>query len=410
MVPASADRRPPHVLGAPHRILFLGGAIQAIAALAWWIVDIGARYGGWFPALQWSLPAPWAHAWLLAFGLFPFFIFGFLLTAVPNWLGVPPRRPAYVAAALLLIAGVATFYVGLATSAWVAALGVALHLAGWTTGLYELARILVTSPPSDKRYPRLILVELTFGWLGNALFLAWFASNEPWLVTLSRTLGIWYFLLPTIFTVSHRMVPYFASRVIEGLKPVRPRWALRVMIAGAALHGALEIVGANRWLWIVDLPMLATVVQRTLNWGLAQCFRARLLAVLHLSLAGLAGALLLYSAQSLVLLAIGDSVLGTAPLHAMTLCYFSAMVIGMVSRVSLGHSGRPLSADNLTWACFWGMFATAALRIVAELEIVPAELRVRLMPVAALSWLVFFGAWAWHYVPMYVRPHTDGAA
>lgn len=410
MVPASADLRAFQPFVAPHRIMFLGGAVQALAALVWWFVDLGARYGGWFPGLQWSVPAPWAHAWLLVFGLFPFFIFGFLLTAVPNWLGVPPRRPAYTAAALLLIAGVATFYAGLATSPRLAGLGVLLHLAGWATGLYELARILVTSPPLDKRYPRLIVVELALGWSGNALFLAWFVSDVPFFAELSRKLGVWLFLLPIFFTVSHRMVPYFASRVIEGLAPVRPRWALRAMLAGAALHGVLEIAGADRWLWIVDLPMLATVLHVTLIWGFTRCFRARLLAVLHLSLAGLAGALLLYSVQSLALLASGDSILGTAPLHTMTLCYFSAMVIGMVSRVSLGHSGRPLTADDLTWTCFWGMFATAALRIVAELEFVPAELRVRLMPVAALSWLVFFGAWAWRYVPMYFQPREDGAA
>jgi len=230
------------------------------------------------------------------------------------------------------------------------------------------------------------------------------------LAVLSRKIGIWLFLLPVFFTVSHRMVPYFASRVIDGLKPVRPRWALRVMLAGAALHGGLETGGADRWLWIVDLPMLATVVHVTLKWGLARCFQARLLAVLHLSLAGLAVALLLYSVQSLALLASGDSILGTAPLHTMSLCYFSAMVIGMVSRVSLGHSGHPLAADNLTWICFWGIFATAALRILAELDFVPAGARAGLMPVAALSWLVFFGAWAWRYVPMYFQPRADGAA
>jgi uncharacterized protein involved in response to NO len=281
---------------------------------------------------------------------------------------------------------------------------VLLHLAGWAIGLYELARILITSPPSDKRYPRLIVSELALGWAPNALFFGWFAFDAPMLAERSRKIGIWLFLLPVFFTVSHRMVPYFASRVIGGLAPVRPRWALRLIIAGAALHGALELAGAHRWLWIVDLPMLAAVVHVTLIWGFARCFQARLLAVLHLSPAGLAAALVLYTAQSLVLLAAGQAILGTAPLHTMTLCYFSAMVIGMVSRVSLGHSGRPLAADNLTWTCFWRMFATAGLRLAAELEFLPDEVRATLMPIAALSWLVFFAAWAWRYVPMYARP------
>jgi uncharacterized protein involved in response to NO len=404
--PASAAKLP--VLAAPHRILFLGGALQALAAFAWWVVDLADRYGGWLDAPAWSLPGPWSHAWLLIYGLFPFFIFGFLLTAVPNWLGVPPRRAGYIASAVLLVLGIATFYVGLASNAAIAASGAVLHLCGWSIALFELARILVISPPSDKRYPRLIVTELAFGWLGNALFLAWLATGEPFLAELSRKVGLWLFLLPLFFTVSHRMVPFFSSRVIENYTPERPRWVLRTVIAGAALHGALELLGAHRWLWVVDLPLFATVLYATLKWGLLQCFKARLLAVLHLSLAGLAGAMLLYSAQSLALAAGNVAIFGTAPMHVMTLCYFSAMLIGMVSRVSLGHSGRPLSADTLTWVCFWGMFATAGVRVLAELDTVPAGLRVQLMPIAAALWLVFFGAWAWRYVPMYLRSRTDG--
>jgi len=388
--------------------MFFGGALQALAAFAWWLVDVASRYGGWYAAPAWSLPAPWSHGWLLVYGLFPFFIFGFLLTAVPNWLGIPPRRSGYVAAAILLVLGLATFYAGLAGSAAVAALGVLLHLCGWSIGLYELARILVVSPPSDKRYPRLIVAELAFGWLGNALFLAWLASGEPVLAELSHKVGLWLFLLPLFFTVSHRMVPYFSSRAIERYTPERPRWVLRTVIAGAALHGVLEFLGGHRWLWAIDLPLFATVLYATLKWGLLQCFKARLLAVLHLSLAGLAGAMLLYSVQSLALAATGAEILGTAPVHVMGLCYFSAMLIGMVSRVSLGHSGRPLGADNLTWLCFWGMFATAGVRVLAELTAVPVGLRVQLVPVAAVLWLAFFGTWASRYVPMYLRPRIDG--
>jgi len=130
--------------------------------------------------------------------------------------------------------------------------------------------------------------------------------------------------------------------------------------------------------------------------------------VLHLSLAGLATAMLLYSVQSLALAVGGAAILGTAPMHTMALAYFSAMAIGMVSRVSLGHAGRPLSADSLTWVCFWGMLATAAVRVAAEIEAIPAGLRLQLLPVAAALWLGFFGAWAWRYVPMYLRPRIDG--
>jgi uncharacterized protein involved in response to NO len=76
-----------------HRTMFFFGALQAVAAVAWWSVDLGARYLGWYPAIAWTVPPMWAHAWLLLYGLFPFFMFGFLMTAGPNWLGAP-KMPA----------------------------------------------------------------------------------------------------------------------------------------------------------------------------------------------------------------------------------------------------------------------------------------------------------------------------
>ena len=55
--------------------MFFFGALQAVAAMAWWSADLGARYLGWYPAQAWAVPPMWAHAWLLIYGLFPFFFF-----------------------------------------------------------------------------------------------------------------------------------------------------------------------------------------------------------------------------------------------------------------------------------------------------------------------------------------------
>jgi uncharacterized protein involved in response to NO len=86
--------------------------------------------------------------------------------------------------------------------------------------------------------------------------------------------------------------------------------------------------------------------------------------------------------------------------------FFSAMVIGMASRVSLGHSGRPLVADQLTWYCFLGVLAATVVRIAAELP-GGASLAGVLIPLAAAMWLGCFGLWAWRYAPMYLRPGVD---
>jgi uncharacterized protein involved in response to NO len=105
---------------------------------------------------------------------------------------------------------------------------------------------------------------------------------------------------------------------------------LPVLLAGSFVHGLLDLAGASPVLWLVDLPMAAIVVYLTVRWGLRRCVTVHLVTMLHLSVLGLAEALLLYGVQSLAQLG-GVSVLGLAPLHALTIGYFPAMVIGMGS-------------------------------------------------------------------------------
>ena len=92
----------------------------------------------------------------------------------------------------------------------------------------------------------------------------------------------------------------------------------------------------------------------------------------------------------------------------MTLGYFSAMAVAMVSRVSLGHSGQALVADGWTWAAFWGMLATAAARVAAEIAQGAPTLWPPLILASGALFLVFFGMWAARYVPVYLRPRPDG--
>jgi uncharacterized protein involved in response to NO len=121
-------------------------------------------------------------------------------------------------------------------------------------------------------------------------------------------------------------------------------------------------------------------------------------------------AFFLYAVQSAALAAGGAAILGTAPLHAMTIGYFSAMAVAMVSRVSLGHAGHALVADRWTWAAFWGMLATAAARVAAELAQGSPALWPPAILASGLGFLVFFGMWAARYIPVYLRPRADGRA
>jgi uncharacterized protein involved in response to NO len=74
--------------------------------------------------------------------------------------------------------------------------------------------------------------------------------------------------------------------------------------------------------------------------------------------------------------------------------------------LTLGHFGRALEADTLTWTCYLGVALAAVLRAAAEFLPGSAAGEV-LMIAAAIVWLASFGVWAARYVPMYLTARVD---
>jgi uncharacterized protein involved in response to NO len=390
--------------------MFFFGALQALAAMAWWLCDLTGRYAGWHAPLAWSVPPMWAHAWLLLYGLFPFFMFGFLMTAGPSWLGAPPpARSVFVPAAIVMAAGLALFYTGLATTRSIAAAGAFLHLAGWLWGLSALARMAVRHWSPQARYALLIFGFVGIGIFGDAVFALSLATGDYGYAGYALHGAVWFFLLPVFLGVTTRMVPFFSGRVLGPQVDYKPAWARPALVAGALAHGVLELGGAQHLLWLVDLPMALAVAVLACKWGLTRSLGTRLLAMLHISIAVLAVAFLLSGVLSLAVAAGALPRIGLAPLHLLVVGYFAAMVMAMVSRVSLGHSGRALEADTVTWTCYLGVLLAAALRSAAEF-LPGSTAGVTLMLAAAFVWLASFGAWAARYVPMYLTPRADAVA
>lgn len=67
-----------HITAAPHRSLFLVGALQGVFTLLWWVFDLSGRYAVAGQAVNWNVASTWVHAFLMIYGFFPFFIFGFV--------------------------------------------------------------------------------------------------------------------------------------------------------------------------------------------------------------------------------------------------------------------------------------------------------------------------------------------
>lgn len=392
---------------APHRMFFLAGALQLVLTMLWWLIDLGGRYGNFYPALAWSAAPPDVHAFLMLFGIFPFFMFGFLMTVYPRWMnGELVERRFYVPAFLLMAAGMVAFYPGLL---WKGALAVSalLYFSGWAVGLTALLRVYFRAQHPDKRHARITSTMLTTGGLMAA---AWFAgelTGRAAPVGVAKSAGIWLFLFPIFFAVSHRMIPFFSANVIPQYVIVRPHWALAVMPPAGIAHMLLELNGLAAWTWIPDLAMAGTALYLTWAWRCRDSFAQPILAMLHIGFAWLGVAFLLFAVQSIALLA-GMAILGKAPLHALTIGYFGGMVLAMITRVTLGHSGRMLVVEKTVWWMFLLFQWTAVLRIAGDLPGVTFVARSHLYLCAAGLWLACFGFWAVRFLPIYWRPRGDG--
>ena len=71
---------------APHRVMFFGGALQSILVMLWWFIELATRFGIFGKPVSWPIMPVASHAYLMIYGLFPFFMFGFLMTVFPRWM------------------------------------------------------------------------------------------------------------------------------------------------------------------------------------------------------------------------------------------------------------------------------------------------------------------------------------
>lgn len=385
-------------------MFFFGGAVQLLLTMIWWMADLGGRYGGFYPAISWSISSIDAHAFLMIYGLFPYFMFGFLMTTYPRWMnGGEVERHHYVTAFLLFVVATILFYTGLVIGKVLLKIALVIFMAGWGMGLYALLRVYFQATHPDKRHATITSVVLTLGWL----LVAGFTTGKVQFLDIARVGGIWLFLLPLFFVVSHRMIPFFSGNVIKNYTIVRPSWALVLIPVGAMLHALFELTGHQSWTWIVDLPMAIGAIYLTRAWQLRASLANPILGMLHIGFAWLGIALMLYTGQSLMLFVSGQLILAKAPLHALTVGYFSSMLFAMITRVTLGHSGELMKADRLTWGIFIVFQLVAVLRIFSELPGLSFSLHSQLYLCAGILWLICFGLWFQKYAPIYWKPRPD---
>lgn len=417
--PPLAPWRVQHLLLAPHRLGFFLAMVVLVASGLWWALVQWDRLSG-LVGLHYAVSPSQVHALVMVYGFMPLFFSGFLFTAGPKWLDVEPPSTTRLRGPLLLQAAAWVAWLVTAHVDARAALGAVLLALGglvWMSAMFW--RMLRASRAPDRRHAVLIALALglcSAGLAGSAAGLALSAWDlgHAFLLT-----GLWGGVAAVFLVVAHRMLPFFTASALPAVAAWRPFWVLGPMLGGAGL----EIVAlwlpllpgmSPQWLqrWHMVHGALAValgvgMVLLSLRWGFLRSLSNRLLAMLHVGFAWYGVALLLAGLTHASASGEGAAFLPLGALHALTIGCLSSLVLAMVTRVSTGHSGRPLLVDALVWRIFIVLQVAAVLRLVASAWSAGAAW---LLPLVALLWVAVVLPWALRLGRWYGCVRSDGRA
>ncbi|MES2859526.1 MAG: NnrS family protein [Pseudomonadota bacterium] len=388
---------------APHRLMFFIGASNLLLAMAWWSMWLADARWQWFGLHQPQPYAGWLHAFVMQYQMLPSFMFGFLLTVFPRWMGLPDlERSRYLPVGLGLFSGQLATLLG--AFGWKPGIvvGVVLTLGGWLTGIGHLLPLLWRERATTW-HARSCVAALALGLAGLLAWLGFLMTEAPLLAFASIKVGTFGLLLPIYLAVAHRMFPFFAGGVVPGYQPWRPMWLLAAFWVLVLAHLLLELVHAYGWLWLADLPLLALLLLALWKWW-PRGKAPGLLLVLFIGLAWLPVAIALYAFQSIAYEVTGSFLLGRAPAHALFIGFFGSVLVAMVTRVTQGHSGQALVMPAAAWFAFAAIQVVAVMRVFAE--VMPDGLAWK--AAAAVGWLVAFLPWVARIAGIYLSPRSDG--
>jgi uncharacterized protein involved in response to NO len=243
----------------------------------------------------------------------------------------------------------------------------------------------------------LMLLALTFA---NALV---HGDALGWTTSTARLgLHLAVFAVVAMMTVmGGRVIPSFTDNKLGSRAR---RWAGIERLLPLATIGALvaALITPNSYV-TAGIAAIAAAGHgiRLAGWYTRKIWSVPLLWILHLGYAWIALGFAL-----LALSAAGLGVTVSNSLHAFTSGAIGALTLGMMARVSLGHTGRMLeSAPLMTWA-FVAINCAALVRVALPL-VFPAAYSTG-MSAAGLLWIAAFGLFAVLYLPILLRPRVDG--
>jgi uncharacterized protein involved in response to NO len=374
------------------RPFFLLGAIQTGLAILVWLP---AFYGELRLASAFS-PRDW-HVHEMLYGYLPSIITGFLFTAIPNWTGRLPLRGKPLA---LLVA---IWIAGRLAVTFSASIGWSVAMLIDASFLLLVAAAAAREIAAGRNWKNLNVVALVVLLLsGNVAF--HLEVHFRGAADVGIRIGIAVVVL-LISLIGGRIIPSFTRNWLVRENPGRlpvPFGCFDVIVVAL---GALALAS---WIVVPDSPVAGAALGfagvmhlvRLSRWAGDRTLRERLLTILHVGYFFVPFGFLLNAAAAFGLISSGAGV------HAWMVGAAGIMTLAVMTRASLGHTGRELTASAATQAVYGAIIVAALARICAVIH--PAQSGL-LLHVAALAWVAAFLGFALVFGPSLVSrdPRTS---
>ena len=372
------------------RPFFLLSGILAVLLVAAWV----PAFAGWLSFASYYGQIGW-HSHEMIFGYTSAVIAGFLLTAVRNW----TERPTAAGASLASL--VALWLVGRVLPLFPAA------VSGWLIAITDLAflpavTVAIGVPLARKAEKRnlIFLPVLIVLFAANLLVHLDLLGFAPGLARRGVFLGL-YLILLLIVIMGGRVIPFFTERALQGVVIKRrpaiewlsPLSVVAFMLVELFLPDS-RLAGA--------LAALAAIVNgvRLLSWYSHRYWHVPLLWVLHLGYAWIVAGFVLKAAAAFGLISPQFTI------HAFTVGGIGVLTLGMMARVALGHTARPLEVGPSMVVAFALLNLAAIGR--GLLPIFFPFWFPQLIIASGALWIAAFLIFVVIYTPILTQPRIDG--
>jgi len=376
------------------RPFFLLAGLSAALAIPIWL----ALYMGGIPLLP-ALPPQMWHSHEMLYGFVAAAVAGFLLTAVPSWTGAKgfAGRP--------LIALTFAWLLGRAAFVLAGVLPVWLVVASELAFLPGLAVLLAPPLLRSRNRNTPLLVVLAALWLTDAAFLTALVRQDPVLASHSLRIAVDVMLL-VVTVIGGRIVPAFTANALRRrgeTADVRNRpWLERTLIALMVLVALVDLWQPDGLAagWLAALVALAQAL-RLSGWRSLRVGGEAILWVLHVGYAWLP---IGFALKALWLLA--GAGWAAHWLHALTMGVFGTMILAVMTRAILGHTGRALVVSKSIAAAYAMLTLSVAARVFAS-GLWPSHYLWVLLA-SGLLWTAAFAVYVIVYAPILLLPRADG--